>query len=250
MFKLEARDAGLLYRGARVLNQVSVGFNRNTVTALIGPMGSGKTAFLRMFSRMNEVIMPGCQREGDLLLDGNSIYHPSVQVEDLRRKVALIFSAPVLFPGSILDNLYAPLEAAGMQRNELNFQSIERALHLTGMWETLRLQLHSSPGALSPGDRQMLAISRSLVLNPNVLLLDAPTDSLDPVYTDRVETLIDTLRSQCTILIVTHTVQQAARVSDMTAFFDKGTLVEFGPTRKIFTRPEDIRTQNYLTNRY
>ena len=229
---------------------VSVSFAANQVHALIGPSGCGKTTFLRTLNRMHEET-PDARAEGGVLLDGHDVYSPKVDLKKLRRQVGMVFQRPTVFPTmSIFDNVAAGLRLNGkLSKPELNGK-ITTALQVAALWDEVKDRLHSSAIALSGGQQQRLCIARTIAPAPEVVLLDEPTASLDPQGTQRIEELLFQLKQQFTIVIVTHNMQQAARVSDTTSFFYLGELVETGPTRQLFTKPREAQTEAYVTGRF
>jgi phosphate transport system ATP-binding protein len=246
-----AVDALNFYYGARrVLDDIHVRIRANEVTALIGPSGCGKSTFLRTLNRMNDIV-PGARVEGRVTIDGNDIYAPSVDVVDLRRRVGMVFQKSNPFPKSIFDNVAYGLRINGLtsSREELTGR-IESSLKAAALWDEVKDRLHSSALALSGGQQQRLCIARALAVEPAVVLMDEPASALDPIATQRIEELIYELKSRYTIVIVTHNMQQAARVSDVTAFFWLGKLVECDRTNKMFTAPAEKLTEDYITGRF
>ncbi len=246
------RTEGLtaLYGTFAAVRGVSIGFAAHQVHALIGPSGCGKSTFLRSLNRMHEMV-PGARVEGRVLLDGQDIYAPSVNPMQLRRRVGMVFQKPTPFPTmSIADNVAAGLRVSGRRsRAELDW-IVERALRQAGLWEEVKDRLGESALALSGGQQQRLCIARTIAPEPGVVLLDEPTSALDPRATQRIEELLYELKRAFTIVIVTHNMQQAARVSDTTTFFYLGEMVEHGPTRSVFTSPREERTEAYVTGRF
>jgi len=222
---------------------------RGAVTAIIGPSGCGKSTLLRAVNRMNDLI-PGCRTEGELLFDGENIYAPGIDVVALRRRIGMVFQKPNPFPKSIFDNVaYGPRLHGRLGRRELQ-ERVEQSLRRAALWEEVRDRLHTNALGLSGGQQQRLCIARALAVEPEMLLMDEPTSALDPRATARIEDLIAELRGTYTILIVTHNMQQASRVSDYTAFLYEGDLIEYGATRELFTRPREKQTEDYLTGRF
>jgi phosphate transport system ATP-binding protein len=248
--KISISDMNFYYGAQKVLDQISVKIMPNQVTALIGPSGCGKSTFLRSLNRMNDII-PGTRVEGSILIDGEDIYAPSVDVVALRRRVGMVFQKSNPFPKSIFDNVAYGLRINRMtsSREELRGR-VEASLKSAALWDEVRDRLHSSALALSGGQQQRLCIARALAVEPGVLLMDEPASALDPIATQRIEELIYQLKSRYTIVIVTHNMQQAARVSDVTAFFWLGKLVECGRTDRIFTAPSEKLTEDYVTGRF
>ncbi len=246
------RTEGLtaLYGTFAAVRGVSIGFAAHQVHALIGPSGCGKSTFLRSLNRMHEMV-PGARVEGRVLLDGQDIYAPSVNPMQQRRRVGMVFQKPTPFPTmSIADNVAAGLRVSGRRsRAELD-RIVERALRQAGLWEEVKDRLGESALALSGGQQQRLCIARTIAPEPGVVLLDEPTSALDPRATQRIEELLYELKRAFTIVIVTHNMQQAARVSDTTTFFYLGEMVEHGPTRSVFTSPREERTEAYVTGRF
>ena len=237
------------YGRVQALKDLNLQMQRNRVTALIGPSGCGKSTFLRLINRMNELI-PGTRVEGRVLLDGMDLYHPRVDPVEVRRRVGMVFQKPNPFPKSIYNNVaYGPRLHQRLTRSELD-ELVERSLRAAALWDEVRDGLHQSALGLSGGQQQRLCIARAVAMQPEVLLMDEPTSALDPLGTARVEELIKRLGRDYTVIIVTHNMRQAARISDETAFFYLGELVEMGPTRKIFTRPEREKTEQYITGRF
>ncbi len=246
---VEARDFRFRYGAAEILKGISLGVARNAVTAIIGPSGCGKSTFLRAINRMHELV-PGARHGGDLLLEGLSIYAPGTDLVELRRRVGMVFQRPNPFPKSIYENV-----AYGPSVNRLVLSRdlpglVERCLRQAALWDEVKDRLDDPGTGLSGGQQQRLCIARALANSPEVLLMDEPCSALDPIATQKVEELIFELKRQYTIVIVTHNMQQAARVSDFTGFFDRGVLVEFGETERLFTAPTEERTEAYITGRF
>ncbi len=249
MVKISVRQLNLYYKSFHALKNISIDITSNRITALIGPSGCGKTTFLRTLNRMNDLI-EGVRVEGQVLLDGQDIYAQRVDVADLRKRVGLVFQKPNPFPMSIYDNVaYGPRIHGERNKRRLD-EIVEKSLKGAALWEEVRDRLHRSALGLSGGQQQRLCIARVLAVEPEVLLMDEPTSALDPAATMKIEELISSLKAKYTIVIVTHNMQQAARVSDFTAFFLNGELVECGETEVIFTRPSDRRTEDYITGRF
>jgi phosphate transport system ATP-binding protein len=248
--RMEIAGLSAWYGPVAALTDVSVSFVPNQVHALIGPSGCGKSTFLRSLNRMHEET-PGARAEGLVLLDGHDVYSPKVDLKKLRRQIGMVFQKPTVFPTmSIYDNVAAGLKLNGrISRGELDTK-VRGALAVAGLWDEVQDRLHTSAIALSGGQQQRLCIARMIAPEPEVVLLDEPTASLDPQGTQRIEDLLFTLKEQFTIVIVTHNMQQAARVSDTTSFFYLGELIETGPTRGIFTNPREQRTEAYITGRF
>jgi phosphate transport system ATP-binding protein len=247
--KLVARSLSFFYGGTRALSNISLDLTANAVTALIGPSGCGKSTFLRCFNRMNDLI-PHTRVEGEVLLDGEEIYAPEVDVVDLRRKVGMVFQKPNPFPKTIFDNVAYGPRVNGFGEPGRIPERVERALRQAALWDEVKDRLDKSALGLSGGQQQRLCIARALAVEPEVLLMDEPASALDPIATQKIEDLIGELKREYTIVIVTHNMQQAARVSDFTAFFYLGSLIEVGPTQRIFTKPEKQQTEDYVTGRF
>jgi phosphate transport system ATP-binding protein len=248
--KIEVADLNFYYGAHRVLDQINLKVLPNQVTAFIGPSGCGKTTFLRSLNRMNDII-PGTRVEGSIKIDGRDIYASSVDVVDLRRRVGMVFQKSNPFPKSIFDNVAYGLRINGMARSREDLRGrVEASLKAAALWDEVRDRLQASALALSGGQQQRLCIARALAVEPEILLMDEPASALDPIATQRIEELIYQLKSRYTIAIVTHNMQQAARVSDVTAFFWLGQLIECGRTDRIFTAPAEKLTEDYVTGRF
>ncbi|AQS58328.1 phosphate ABC transporter ATP-binding protein [Desulforamulus ferrireducens] len=248
-YKIAAKDLNLYYRDMQALNKINLDIEEKHVTALIGPSGCGKSTFLRTLNRMNDLI-EGVRVEGQVLLDGKDIYHPTVDVVGLRKRVGMVFQRPNPFPMTIYENIAYGPRIHGQKNRRILDEIVESSLQAAALWEEVKDRLHKPALGLSGGQQQRLCIARLLAVEPNVLLMDEPTSALDPISTLKVEELIRELKGKYTIVIVTHNMQQAARVSDTTAFFLSGELVEFGNTELIFTQPKDKRTEDYITGRF
>ena len=248
--KIDVTGLDFFYGARRVLEQITVKVRPNEVTALIGPSGCGKSTFLRTLNRMNDIV-PGSRVEGSVTIDGQDIYAPSVDVVDLRRRVGMVFQRSNPFPKSIFDNVAYGLRINRLtkSREELGGR-VESSLKSAALWDEVKDRLHTSALSLSGGQQQRLCIARALAVEPEILLMDEPASALDPIATQRIEELIYQLKTRYTIVIVTHNMQQAARVSDVTAFFWLGKLVECGRTDKIFTAPSEKLTEDYVTGRF
>ena len=248
--KIDVAGLDFFYGPRRVLEQISVRIRPNEVTALIGPSGCGKSTFLRTLNRMNDIV-PGARVQGAVTIDGRDIYAPSVDVVDLRRRVGMVFQRSNPFPKSIFDNVAYGLRINRLaaSREELGGR-VESSLKSAALWDEVKDRLHSSALSLSGGQQQRLCIARALAVEPEILLMDEPASALDPIATQRIEELIYQLKTRYTIVIVTHNMQQAARVSDVTAFFWLGKLVECGRTNKMFTAPSEKLTEDYVTGRF
>jgi phosphate transport system ATP-binding protein len=247
--RMHSENVNFFYGGKRALNNININIYENRVTAIIGPSGCGKSTFIRLLNRMNDLI-PSSRLEGVINLDGKDINAKEMDVVDIRRRVGMVFQKPNPFPKSILQNLSYGLEIKGDTNVERAAAKIEEALKKAALWDEVKDRLDSSALALSGGQQQRLCIARCLVVEPEVILFDEPCASLDPISTKKIEELILELKKDYTIVIVTHNMQQAARVSDYTAFMYLGDLVEFGQTDKIFTIPKDKRTEEYLSGKF
>jgi phosphate transport system ATP-binding protein len=246
---IEARDFSFWYGPTQALHQVSLGIKPRSVTAFIGPSGCGKSTFLRSINRMNDLIT-GTRREGSITLDSDDVYAPRMDVVQLRQRVGMVFQRWNPFPRSIYDNVaYGPRINGSTRRSELD-EAVESSLRRAALWDEVKDRLRTSALGLSGGQQQRLCIARALANHPEVLLLDEPCSALDPIATQKVEELLYELKSELTIVIVTHNLQQAARVSDRTAFFYLGRLVEMDQTQAIFTSPREERTEAYITGRF
>ena len=245
---MRARGLSLGFGSTAVLADLDLDIHRGTITALIGPTGSGKTTFLRSLNRMNDKVAKHWHR-GDVLLDGSNIYSPGVQLMALRRRVGMLFQRPNPFPMSIAENVLAGVKAHGIAGKQHYRAIVEARLREVGLWEAVSSRLGSSPFNLSGGQQQLLCLARALATGPEVLLLDEPTSSLDPITTEHVEALLRSLAPALTIVIVNHNLAQARRVSNRTAFFYQGRLVELTDTTKLFESPEHPETANYVSGR-
>ncbi|WP_027892856.1 phosphate ABC transporter ATP-binding protein PstB [Calidithermus chliarophilus] len=240
-----------VYYGKKVgVGNVSMPIYANRVTALIGPSGCGKTTFLRALNRMHD-LTPVARVEGKALLDGQDIYAPGVDPVDVRRRIGMVFQKPNPFPTlTIYDNVIAGLKLLGVRRKNVLDEAVERSLQQAALWDEVKDRLRAPGMSLSGGQQQRLCIARALAVQPEVLLMDEPTSALDPISTQSIEDLMSELKKHVTVVIVTHNMQQAARVSDFTGYFLTGELVEFGPTSQVFTMPKDPRTEAYITGRF
>lgn len=246
---METIGLSVCYGNMEALKSVHLEIKANRVTALIGPSGCGKSTFLRALNRMNDLI-DGARTKGQVLLDGKDIYAPSVDVVSLRKRVGMVFQRPNPFPMSVYENVaYGPRIHGVRDKRKLD-QIVEESLRAAALWDEVKDRLFRSALGLSGGQQQRLVIARVLAVEPEVILMDEPASALDPISTGRLEDLIDQLKERYTIVIVTHNMQQAARVSDFTGFFLMGELVEYGPTDRIFTAPRDKRTEDYITGRF
>jgi len=246
---LQIQDLNLFYSEKQALNNISMVIPKQRVTAYIGPSGCGKSTLLRCINRMNDLV-DGVRIEGQIFLDGQEIYDKSVNVADLRRKVGMVFQKPNPFPKSIYENVAYGLRLQGVKDRRTLDEVIEGALKSAALWDEVKDRLHESAFGLSGGQQQRLVIARAIAIEPEVLLLDEPASALDPISTLKIEELIYELKSKYTIVIVTHNMQQAARVSDYTAFMYMGDLIEFGDTNTVFTNPKEKQTEDYITGRY
>jgi phosphate transport system ATP-binding protein len=248
--KIDVSRMQFFYGEKQALTDINIQLRANVVTAFIGPSGCGKSTFLRTLNRMNDIV-PGARVEGRILIDGQDIYAPSTDVVALRRKVGMVFQKSNPFPKSIFENIAYGLRINGMATNRGETEGrVEESLKAAAIWDEVKDRLHDSALALSGGQQQRLCIARALAIAPDVLLMDEPASALDPIATQRIEELIYQLKKTYTIVIVTHNMQQAARVSDATAFFWLGRLVEYGPTETIFTNPTEKLTEDYVTGRF
>ena len=247
--KIDARDVNFWYGDFHALKGISMQIEEKSVVAFIGPSGCGKSTFLRLFNRMNDLI-PATRLEGEIRIDGQNIYSKSVAVDELRKNVGMVFQRPNPFPKSIFENVAYGLRVNGVKDNAFIRQRVEETLKGAALWDEVKDKLKESAYALSGGQQQRLCIARAMAVSPSVLLMDERASALDPISTAKVEELIHELKKDYTIVIVTHNMQQAARVSDKTAFFYMGEMVEFDQTKKIFTNPEKEATQNYITGRF
>jgi phosphate transport system ATP-binding protein len=247
--KMRADGLNFFYGSFHALHDISIDFNVNRVTALIGPSGCGKSTLIRCLNRMNDLIAIS-RVEGTVLLEGEDIYDDSVDVVNLRRRVGMVFQKPNPFPKSIFENVAYGLRVNGLRDRAWLAERVESSLKRSALWEEVKDRLNDSALGLSGGQQQRLCIARALAVEPEVLLMDEPASALDPIATQKIEDLIQELKDSYTIIIVTHNMQQAARVSDVTAFFYLGKLVESGRTEEIFTRPKLKQTSDYITGRF
>jgi phosphate transport system ATP-binding protein len=247
--KVETRQLNFFYGPKQALFDISTQLPEKAVTALIGPSGCGKSTFLRTLNRMNDIV-EGTRHTGEVLLEGINIYDPRVDVVTLRKRVGMVFQKSTPFPKSIFENVAYGPRVGGLNNRAQLVEIVETCLQRAALWEEVKDRLNDSAMALSGGQQQRLCIARALATNPDVLLMDEPASALDPASTARIEDLIFELKSNYTIIIVTHNMQQAARVSDCTAFFYQGTLVEFGNTQELFTNPRQQQTEDYITGRF
>jgi phosphate transport system ATP-binding protein len=247
--KISVRDVTITYGARPAVHNVTMDIARNRVTALIGPSGCGKSTFLRSLNRMNDLI-PSARLTGTVLLDGHDIYGPGVDVIDVRRRVGMVFQKSNPFAKSIFENVAYGLRINGVRDRHLIEQQVEKSLRDAALWDEVRDRLHTSAVDLSGGQQQRVCIARTLAIEPEVVLMDEPASALDPIATQKIEELIHELKKTYTIAIVTHNMQQAARVSDFTAFFYMGELVEVDDTDKLFTNPSKKQTEDYVTGRF
>lgn len=247
--KMASENLDFFYGSFQALHDVSLNFSENEVTALIGPSGCGKSTYLRCLNRMNDLI-PISRVEGKVILDGEDIYAPSVDVVLLRRRIGMVFQKPNPFPKSIFENVAYGLRVNGIRDKTLIRERVEQSLKQAAIWDEVKNRLNDSALGLSGGQQQRLCIARALAVEPEVLLMDEPASALDPIATQKIEELIHKLKKSFTIIIVTHNMQQAARVSDITAFFYMGKLIEVGETDTIFTKPKIKQTEEYITGRF
>lgn len=249
MDKLEARNVNLFYGEKHALKDISISIESNTVTAFIGPSGCGKSTFLRCFNRMNDLI-DNVKITGDILIDGRNIYKSKINVDEHRKKIGMVFQKPNPFPKSIYENVAFGLRIKGVKNKTILDETVERSLRQAALWDEVKDDLKKSALSLSGGQQQRLCIARTMAVEPSVILMDEPASALDPISTAKVEELIYDLKSKYTIVIVTHNMQQAARISDKTAFFYLGELIEYNATTTIFTNPKKEQTHNYITGRF
>jgi phosphate transport system ATP-binding protein len=248
--KISISNLNFFYGKAQALYDISLEIPERQVVAFIGPSGCGKSTFLRTLNRMNDTI-PIARAEGTVLIDGENIYAPGTDVVALRRKVGMVFQKSNPFPKSIYDNVAYGIRINGIHKNKADMQErIEKALRDAALWDEVKDRLNSSAFGLSGGQQQRLCIARALAVEPEVVLMDEPASALDPIATQKIEELVVELKKQYSIVIVTHNMQQAARVSDKTAFFMLGKLIEYNPTQKMFTNPDERLTEDYITGRF
>lgn len=246
---IEARNLTFYYGAASAIRNISLDVEKNSVLALIGPSGCGKSTFLRCINRMNDII-PNTRVEGDIMLDGSSIYVDRFDVTELRRRVGMVFQKSNPFPKTIFENIAYGLRIKGINERYEIESIVEKSLKATALWDEVKDRLQESALGLSGGQQQRLCIARTIAVQPEVILMDEPASALDPLSTQKIEELIQDLKSKYTIVIVTHNMQQAARVSDRTAFFYMGELVEINRTEKMFTNPDNKMTENYITGKF
>jgi len=247
--KMSAKGLNFFYADFQALSDINLDFYKNEVSALIGPSGCGKSTFLRCLNRMNDLI-PISRVEGEIILDGTDIYKSSLDVVHLRRRVGMVFQKPNPFPKTIFENVAYGLRINGIKDKNIIASQVEKSLRHAALWDEVKDRLHSSALGMSGGQQQRLCIARALAVEPEILLMDEPASALDPIATQKIEELIHQLKQDYTIIIVTHNMQQAARVSDVTAFFYMGRLIECGETDTIFTKPANKQTEAYITGRF
>jgi phosphate transport system ATP-binding protein len=248
-YRIEVENLNVYFDELHILKDVSIKIPKNAVTSLIGPSGCGKSTFIRTLNRMNDLIST-FRMDGTVLLDGEDIYRPKVDVVDLRKRVGMVFQKPNPFPKSIFDNVAYGLRVHGINEKDVLAQKVEESLREAALWDEVKNILDKSAMGLSGGQQQRLCIARTIAVEPEVILMDEPCSALDPISTTKIEDLIHKLKKDFTIIIVTHNMQQATRVSKHTAFFLHGEIVESGLTEKIFIEPEDKRTEDYITGRF
>lgn len=248
-YRIEVQDLNVYFGESHILKDINININNNKVTSLIGPSGCGKSTFLRTLNRMNDTITT-FKKKGSVLLDSKEIYEPKVDVVDLRKRVGMVFQKPNPFPKSIFDNVAYGLKIHGLKDKEVLAKKVEESLKAAALWDEVEDKLEMSAMGLSGGQQQRLCIARTIAVEPEVILMDEPCSALDPISTTKIEDLIHKLKHDYTIIIVTHNMQQATRVSKYTAFFLNGEIVESGLTDKLFIEPEDKRTEDYITGRF
>ena len=249
MSKIEVKDLNLWYGDFKALKSIDMDINENEITAFIGPSGCGKSTMLKCINRMNDLV-EDCKIKGLITLDGEDIYQSNYNVNTLRKRVGMVFQHPNPFPKSIYDNIAFGPRTHGVNKKSTLDEIVERSLKQAAIWDEVKDDLNKSAISLSGGQQQRLCIARALSVEPEVILMDEPTSALDPISTGKIEDLVIELKKQYTIVMVTHNMQQASRVSDKTAFFLTGEVVEFGDTLTIFSKPEDKRTEDYITGRF
>jgi len=246
---IEANHVNFYYGKFKALTNISMAFQKHRITALIGPSGCGKSTLLRLLNRMNDLI-PGARVEGEVVFENRDIYSPDVDPVEIRKKIGMVFQKPNPFPKSIFNNITFGPKLSGVAGKANLANLVEESLRQAVLWDEVKDILDRSAMALSGGQQQRLCIARALAMKPEVLLMDEPTSALDPISTAKIEELVEELKKQYTIIIVTHNMQQAARISDMTGFFYLGKLIEYEPTEKIFTNPSVKQTEDYITGRF
>lgn len=246
---IEAKNINFYYGSFHALKNINMKMEANTITAFIGPSGCGKSTFLRLFNRMNDLI-DNTKLEGKCLIDNSDIYDKSVDIDELRKKVGMVFQKPNPFPKSIFENVAYGLRVNNLGSKSFINQRVEESLKGAALWDEVKDKLHKSAFELSGGQQQRLCIARALAVSPSIILMDEPASALDPISTSKIEELIHELKKKYTVVIVTHNMQQAARISDNTGFFMLGELIEYTDTKKMFLSPEKEATQNYITGRF
>ena len=246
---IETRNINFYYSDFKALTDVTMNFEQNKVTALIGPSGCGKSTLLRLLNRMNDLI-DGTRVEGEVIFEGKNIYDPGVDPVDIRRRIGMVFQKPNPFPKSIFNNIIYGPRLSGTKDKDTLEALVEQSLKQASLWDEVKDILGQSAMMLSGGQQQRVCIARALAMKPEILLMDEPTSALDPISTAKIEELIEELKKDYTIIIVTHNMQQAARISDYTGFFYLGKLIEYNPTEKLFTNPEVSQTEDYITGRF
>lgn len=247
--KIEVRNLNFYYGQKQVLYNISLPIYKNKITAIIGPSGCGKTTFIRVLNRMYETV-EGARAEGEIILDGENILNKDYDLTKLRSKVGMVFQKPNPFPKSIYENVAFGLKIRGIRNKDLLYEKVKDALIKAALWDEVKDRLNESAYSLSGGQQQRLCIARALAVNPEVLLFDEPTSAIDPVGTAKIESLMKELSKNITIVLVTHSMHQAARVSDFTAFFHSGRLIEFAPTPELFVKPKEKLTEDYITGKF
>ena len=247
--KMEIKNLYFYYDKFNALSNINLKIEEKKVTALIGPSGCGKSTFLKTLNRMNDLV-EGTNHKGEILYEGKDIYGSKVDVVELRKKIGMVFQKPNPFPKSIYENVVFGPKRHGIKKKSTLDEIVEKSLKDAALWEEVKDRLDKSAWSLSGGQQQRLVIARALAMEPDILLMDEPTSALDPIATSKIEELIEELKNKYTIVIVTHSMQQAARISDNTAFFLLGDLIEFGKTKEIFSNPRDRRTEDYITGRF
>ena len=249
MHKIESRNVNFFYGETQALHDISLSMKENTVTALIGPSGCGKSTYLRLLNRMNDLI-DNTRMTGSILIDETDIYQKNTNVDDLRKNVGMVFQKPNPFPKSIYENVAYGLRVNGIEDKKVIEERVITSIEQVALWDEVKDKLKKSAFELSGGQQQRLCIARALAIQPSIILMDEPTSALDPISTSKIEELIYELKNKYTIVIVTHNMQQAARVSDSTAFFYMGKLIEYDKTKTIFTKPTIKQTEDYITGRF
>lgn len=249
MLTIEAKNVDFYYGDFHALKNINIEVEKNNVVALIGPSGCGKSTFLRLLNRMNDLI-DGTRLTGSVKVEGKDIYAPGIHVDELRKEVGMVFQKPNPFPKTIFENVAYGLRVNGIKDKNYIEERVTESIKSAALWDEVKDKLNKSAFALSGGQQQRLCIARTLAISPKVVLMDEPASALDPISTAKIEELIHELKKDYTIMIVTHNMQQASRVSDKTAYFYLGELIEFDTTTKIFTNPSEISTQNYITGRF